>query len=221
MNDGPDISEAASLIGDPARARMLTVLLDGRAWTATELSLEAGVGAPTASAHLAKLLAGGLISDMRQGRHRYFKLAGLDVASALEALLVLSARTAPTKRLPGPRDERLRFARSCYGHLAGTLGVRLFQHLEAQGWLCEDAHGWHFSPTGATECAAWIGVEIGNLAHKGHACLDWSERRPHLGGKLGRALLQRLVEQDMCVVGPARIVTLTARGEYHLSVLVD
>lgn len=208
MVDGPDFAEAASLMGDPARARMLTALLDGRAWTATELALEAGVVPSTASAHLARMMAGGLIADVRQGRHRYFRLAGADVATAIEALMALSARTSPSKRLPGPRDAAMRHARSCYGHLAGTTGVALFQLLTSKKWICDDGRGWRFDDAGREAFGAWAGVEADALNSVGRSCLDWSERREHLGGALGRDLLALLVGQGLCSRGDGRTVAL-------------
>lgn len=204
MIEGPDFAEAASLMGDPARARMLAAMLDGRAWTATELALEAGVVPSTASSHLARLRSGGLITDLRQGRHRYFRLSGPDVGRALEALMTLSTRTAPTKRLPGPRDAALRHARSCYGHLAGTVGVDLFMVLVKRGWLKNDGGGWHFDEDGRKAFGAFANLDAASLTAIGRGCLDWSERREHLGGALGRDLLALLVENQICTRGPGR-----------------
>lgn len=212
MFEGPDITEAAALMGDPARARMLTAMLDGRAWTATELACEAGVGSSTASAHLGKLLTGGLVSDVRQGRHRYFRLADDDVATALESLMVLSKRASPSKRLPGPRDARLRHARTCYGHLAGDLGVRLFAHLRSEGWLMAHSRGWQFSEGGSEAFAGWLGIAPRPLAMMGRNCLDWSERREHLGGALGKAVFQTLSEAVLLAAGKDRLVELTTLG---------
>lgn len=208
MTEGPDFAEAASLMGDPARARMLSAMLDGRAWTATELALEASVSPSTASAHLARMMAGGLITDVRQGRHRYFRLSGADVATALEALMALSARTTPSKRLPGPRDAALRQARSCYGHLAGTTGVALFELLVTQEWIKNDGPGWRFDEAGRQAFGKWLGIDATSLTKIGRGCLDWSERREHLGGALGRDLLALMVESQNCVLSPGRHVTV-------------
>jgi DNA-binding transcriptional ArsR family regulator len=216
MNEGPDITEAAALMGDPARARMLSAMLDGRAWTATELAFEASVAPSTASAHLARLLSGGLVSNVRQGRHRYFRLMGSDVATAIEALMALSTRTSPSKRLPGPRDERLRHARTCYDHLAGTLGVKLFGYLTAQSWVVSDQRGWAFTADGAADFARLIGGTTIMLTEQGRSCLDWSERREHLGGALGKSILSALVGAGLAQVGPGRLVELTAGGRNQL-----
>jgi DNA-binding transcriptional ArsR family regulator len=220
MNEGPDFTEAAALMGDPARARMLTAMLDGRAWTATELAFEASVAPSTASAHLARLLSGGLVSDVRQGRHRYFRLMGSDVAAAIEALMALSTRTSPSKRLPGPRDERLRYARTCYDHLAGTLGVKLFGHLVEQKWIVSGQDGWAFNATGDIGFAKLIGGPVVTLKCLGRSCLDWSERREHLGGILGKHILSALVSNNLAKVGPDRLVELTATGRERLSAFV-
>lgn len=220
MNEGPDFTEAAALMGDPARARMLTAMLDGRAWTATELAFEASVAPSTASAHLARLLGGGLVSDKRQGRHRYFRLMGNDVATAIEGLMVLSTRTSPTKRLPGPRDERLRHARTCYGHLAGTLGVRLFGYIVEQQWIVTDQNGWKFSAVGQIAFTETIGDTDAPLSGVGRSCLDWSERREHLGGALGKAVLAAIVSNGLAKIGPGRLVELTESGRSRLSAII-
>src|ERR1700742_927050 len=125
MKTGPDIAPIAALIGDPARANMLSALMDGRALTAGELARKAGVTAQTASSHLAKLAAGGLIAERRQGRHAYFTLTGPDVAELLEELACLAARTGHTRTRTGPAEPALRHARVCYDHLAGDRGVQM------------------------------------------------------------------------------------------------
>lgn len=124
VRSGPDVARVAALIGDPARAAMLSALMDGGALTASELALEAGVAPPTASGHLARLREGGLLAEAKQGRSRYYRLAAPDVAAALEALMGLAAR-GPSRARPGPKDPALRRARLCYDHLAGEAGVRL------------------------------------------------------------------------------------------------
>src|ERR1700687_704240 len=162
MREGPDISEIASLIGDPARSQMLMALLDRRAWTAGELAREAGITAQTASAHLSKLEAGGLIVLERQGRHRYAALAGQDVSAALEGLLRLAAQQPRPKRRPGPRDPELRHARSCYNHLAGEGAVELADHFLARGWLKPaPGDGWRVTTAGARGFGDLLGVDIG------------------------------------------------------------
>jgi DNA-binding transcriptional ArsR family regulator len=219
MIEGPDFAEAAALMGEPARARMLTALLDGRAWTATELALEANVAPSTASVHLARLLEGGLVSDVKQGRHRYFRLASSDVSNAIEALMVLSVRTTPNKRLPGPRDQRMRLARTCYDHLAGSVAVTLFGHMVTKKWLVEEKESWTLTQFGQTELADFLGITSADLSEIGRSCLDWSERTEHLGGPLGKALLALLLTHGLILVGPGRLVSLTEMGEQRFQIL--
>ncbi len=195
MKDGPDIAMVAALIGDPARANMLTALMSGKALTAGELAREAGVGLPTASAHLGKLEGGGLIAARRQGRHKYFALAGAEVAAALEALMGLAAGKGQLRTRTGPRDAALRRARVCYNHLAGELGIQAYESLLARGFLALGAAGIAPTETGRGFLAG-LGLDLAAL-ERGRAplcreCLDWSERRTHLAGSLGRAILVRI-----------------------------
>ncbi len=180
------LAATAALMGEPARAAMLEALFAGQALTATELAKVAGIAAPTASAHLARLVQGGLVSVHAQGRHRYHALASEEVAAALESLGNLTLATAPVRRWP--HDEALRDARLCWDHLAGRLGVALHRALTGRGWLAPAAGGWATTAVGQAGLEA-LGV---NLAAAGTArrfacdCMDWSERRPHLAGGLGR-----------------------------------
>jgi DNA-binding transcriptional ArsR family regulator len=194
MNTGPDLASVAALIGDPARARMLAQLLDGRALPASELAAEAGVAPSTASAHLARLLDGGLVSATRSGRHRYFRLAGPTVARALEALQVVAAgRPSRARRAPDPAAERLRAARTCYDHLAGRLGVAVTDAMQARGWLAPDGEDFRVTGGGAAAFAG-LGLDLAALRRRRRAfarcCIDWSERRPHLAGSLGAAVAE-------------------------------
>ena len=132
MKEGPDIAHVAALIGDPARANMLTALLSGKALTATELASEAGVTVQTASSHLAKLGTGGLLRQRKQGRHKYFSLAGADVAHVLEGLMGLAAGAGHLRTRTGPKDAQLRKARVCYNHLAGDMGDPAFRRHDGQ-----------------------------------------------------------------------------------------
>ena len=192
MKEGPDITNVAALVGDPARANMLSALMSGLALTAGELAREAHVTAPTASAHLAKLRNANLVTMVVQGRHRYFRLAGSDVAAALEGLMDLAARTGSLRTRPGPRDAAMRAARICYDHLAGTAGVRLYDALITQGAVVVSAEGLSLSPTGRARFVA-EGVDLEAMQANNKAlcrtCLDWSERRSHLAGPLAKALL--------------------------------
>jgi len=223
MREGPDISEIASLIGDPARSHMLLALLDRRAWTAGELAREAGITAQTASAHLAKLEAGGLIVLERQGRHRYAALAEHGVSEALEALLRLAARQPKPKRRPGPRDPALRHARSCYNHLAGEVAVQLADHFLQRGWLKPTPDdGWRVTKAGERGFGDVLGVAVGALGERkplARPCLDWSERRPHLAGPLGTALLESLFSRGWVRRGEGRTVTFTKRGKEQVVAL--
>jgi Predicted transcriptional regulators len=195
MKEGPDIARVAALIGDPARANMLTALMAGKMLTAGELAREAGVTLPTASAHLAKLEAGGLVVPRRQGRHKYVALAGAEVAAVLEALMGLAAGTGHLRTRTGPRDESLRRARVCYNHLAGDMGIQMFESLRRRGHLRGTGDAIDLSRDGHAFLAEAVGIDIEGLK-RGRTrlcreCLDWSARRPHLAGSVGRALLQR------------------------------
>ncbi|GFE50022.1 transcriptional regulator [Roseobacter cerasinus] len=192
MKEGPDIVRIAALIGDPARANMLTALMSGKALTATELAAEAGVTQQTASSHLAKLDAGGLLRMRKQGRHKYVSLASEDVAAVLEGLMGLAAKTGHLRTRTGPRDASLRKARVCYNHLAGDMGIQMFDGLQQRGFLMGQDDDLHLTPDGVAFVTE-LGVDVDGL-RRGKSplcreCLDWSERRSHLAGSLGRALL--------------------------------
>ncbi len=194
MSDPTQLAELAALIGDPTRSRMLACLMSGQALTATELAAESGVSASTASAHLARLTAGGVLAVRAQGRHRYFRLSDGRIAAALESLMGIAA--APQPRRFGPADPGLRAARVCYDHLAGEAGVRLHDTLRARGLLRAD--GAALTRAGRLWCGE-AGIDIDALAAAQRPlcrpCLDWSERRDHLAGALGAALLQRLFDR--------------------------
>lgn len=195
MLDTPDLAALAALLGDPARARMLTALMDGRALTATELALEAGVAPSTASSHLARLSAARLLATERQGRHRYFRLSGRDVAEVIEGLMSLAARTGQARLRTGPADPALRSARVCYDHLAGDRGVRLLLSLVERGLLSSARGALALTAEGERFCQRF-GIDLAALGASRRPlcrpCLDWSERRSHLGGGLGAALLGQL-----------------------------
>ncbi|MCG3266651.1 helix-turn-helix transcriptional regulator [Yoonia sp. I 8.24] len=196
MKEGPDISRVATLIGDPARANILTALMTGVALTATELAVEAGVTPQTASGHLAKLVDGGLLQVRKQGRHKYFALAHGDVAVALESLMGLASDMRRTRT--GPKDLALRRARVCYNHLAGQMGVKMFASLTQRGFLRDDVDAPVLTDTGRAFVTEF-GVDLAALdamrAPLCRSCLDWSERRTHLAGSLGRAMLARMEER--------------------------
>jgi DNA-binding transcriptional ArsR family regulator len=196
MKEGPDIARIGALLGDPARANILGALLSGKALTATELAAEAGVTGQTASSHLKKLTEGGLLSQARQGRHRYFTLAGPEVGAVLEAVMGLAARKGHLRTRTGPKDPAMRAARICYDHLAGDMAVRIFDSLVERGHLVASSAkgGLRLSEEGA-DFISGMGIDLELLRAKRRplcrACLDWSERRNHLAGSLGAALLTR------------------------------
>jgi len=197
MKDGPDIARIAALIGDPARANILSALMTGRALTVSELSAEAGVTTSTTSIHLSKLEAGGLIRFQKQGRHRYASLAGTEVASVLEALMGLAQSTGATRVRTGPRDPEMRKARVCYDHLAGEMGVALFDSLMKSGALATEGDDVRLTDTGRTQLTSF-GIDLTRLEQARRKlcrpCLDWSMRRTHLAGALGAALLTRVFD---------------------------
>ncbi|HEY5290092.1 MAG TPA: helix-turn-helix transcriptional regulator [Caulobacteraceae bacterium] len=214
MNDGPLIAQVAALIGDPGRANMLIALLDGRALTASELGYAAGVAAPTASGHLGKLTDARLLAVERQGRHRYFRLADPHVAQVLEGLMGLAERTGAVRHRPGPRDSALRAARVCYDHLAGERAVALAQSLEARGLIA-----WRPKPKvseAGRDVFAGLGFDLAALERGRRplcrACLDWSERRSHLAGTLGAAILAKVLGAGWATRGDGRVIAFTASG---------
>ncbi len=216
--NAPPIAAIGALIGDPARALMLSALMDGRARTATELAVEAGIGRATASAHLGKLTERNLLSVVRQGRHRYFRLASEDVASVLESLMVLGGPVGDNARVTASTPERE--ARTCYDHLAGRLGVNLLDALAAKHYLVLDDAGVGVSP-GGRDAFARVGIDVDALDRGrrplARLCLDWSERRNHLAGGLGAALLaQCLRKRWLQRQEGVRAVTLTHAGRRAL-----
>lgn len=221
MIEGPYIAEAAALIGDPSRAAMLSALMDGRALTATELAYSSGITPQTASGHLARLTQAKLVEVEKQGRHRYYRLANEHVAHALEALMTLAVHGALRHRPTGPRDVAMRYARSCYDHLAGHAGVAIADALIAKGFL-ENGEG-DFALTGQGETALTdFGIDLALLKTRKRplvrSCLDWSERRPHVGGAIGAALLDMLQERGWLQrVKDTRTMTVTRAGAKGLN----
>jgi len=194
-HDAP-IAGIAAAIAEPARARMLCRLLDGHARTSTELATVAGVSASTASVHLAKLAERRLVKVLPQGRHRYYSLHDAHVAAALEALTVVAGE--PHANFVPNTPERLRVARTCYDHMAGTLAVRLHDRLFALRWLSCDGAGYDITRAG-TEGLRDLGVDVeaARASRRRFACgcLDWSERRPHLAGALAAGVLQAMLDR--------------------------
>ena len=217
MKEGPDIALLASLIGDPARANMLTGLMGGQALAGSELAASAGVTLQTASAHLTKLQAGGLVRQRKQGRHRYFALADDDVGALLETMMGMAAKRGHLRTRTGPRDPALRKARVCYDHLAGDFGVRIFDSLKAHGHLVETDDSVTLTEDGRAFAIAF-GIDMDALERARRPvckpCLDWSARRSHLAGSLGTALLDRAYHLGWATrpVG-SRAVRFSTEGE--------
>ena len=216
MKDGPSIAPIAALAGDPARANMLSALIDGKALTAGELAREAGVTAQTASSHLAKLRDGGLVLSLAQGRHRYFRLAGHDVAEMLEKMMGVAARAGHVRTRTGPRAPELRKARICYDHLAGEMAVMMFDRLTRDRLVAGgDTPG---LTRRGEDFARGFGIDLDALARERRAlcktCLDWSMRRHHLAGSLGAAMLERFAALNWARRDrSSRAVIFSPRGE--------
>jgi DNA-binding transcriptional ArsR family regulator len=226
MKSGPDIAMVASLVGDPARSNMLTALLSGRALTASELAQEAGITPQTASSHLAKLEAGGLIEPEKQGRHRYYRLTGEDVASVLEGLAGIAARAGHMRVRTGPKDPALRRARICYDHLAGDLGVQMLDSLKKQRLIRQSKETMELTGEGKRFMASALQIDADTLEHPRRpvckACLDWSERRHHLAGTLGAAIMTRFSELKWAARDPtpgSRVVNFSRNGEKRFAAL--
>jgi DNA-binding transcriptional ArsR family regulator len=226
MKAGPDIAMIASLVGDPARANILTALMTGRALTASELAQEAGVTPQTASSHLAKLEAGGLIEPEKQGRHRYYRLTDPDVASVLEGLAGLAARAGHMRVRTGPKDPALRRARICYDHLAGDLGVQMLDSMRLQRLVRQKKQEIELTAEGLRFLERNFQISKDMLSHPRRlvckACLDWSERRHHLAGTLGAALMTRFTELKWAArdsQAGSRIVNFSRNGEKRFAAL--
>ncbi|MER5880199.1 winged helix-turn-helix domain-containing protein [Streptomyces sp. NPDC001910] len=214
---GPGLAALAGLLADETRAAFLLALLDGRAWTAGELARHAGVAPSTASEHLGKLVAGGLLTEERQGRHRYVRLADARVAQLVEDLAA-HAEPRPAERPRTLRESSTGSAmargRTCYDHLAGRLGIALTDALTGRGLLRQDT-GFALTDAGVR----WFGGAGISLERTGRrplarACLDWTERRPHLAGTAGAALCRHALDAGWCVrIGSDRAVRVTPIGE--------
>lgn len=202
----------AKLIGEPSRAQILIALLSGRAMTATELAHIANISPQTASSHLSQLAQGGLLSLEKQGRHRYYRLANAEVATALEALMSIT----PIEDMTTQTLEPIYIARSCYDHVAGRVGVLLADTLQDRDWLIPDGKDFKITAKGNKEFAHF-GIDLTSLEkqrrHLARQCLDWSERRHHIAGALGAALLTQLLERKWLRKDKAsRVLYLTQEG---------
>ncbi|MFI9327838.1 ArsR/SmtB family transcription factor [Kitasatospora sp. NPDC052868] len=217
------LAQFAGLLADPTRAAFCTALLDGRAWTAGELARHAGVAPSTASEHLSRLIAGGLLAEERQGRHRYVRLADPAVATLIEDLSAFAASASPGRARPRTLRESTRLsaearARTCYDHLAGRLGVAVSDAVLERGLVADDAG---LAVTGPGQAwLAGIGIELPPRAGRRSArpvvrsCLDWTERRSHLGGALGAALCRTALDGGWVErIGSGRALRVTAAGD--------
>ena len=212
------LAATAALIGDPARTAILVALMDGRALTAGELARAAGVAPPTASGHLGKLVDGGLLSVVSQGRHRYFRLASPEVAAMIEGMMAAAGfvEAARTQRpiATGPRDRALRRARVCYDHLAGAVAVAIADSLVDAGDISLNEDGAALTASGITRLTDFgLDLQAGGEARAFcRPCLDWSERRPHLAGRTGRLLLAQMIERRWLRRSEGRTVEVTPAG---------
>ena len=224
MKDGPNIARIASLVGDPARSDALTALMTDRALTATELAAIAGITKQTMSAHLSKLVEAALVAVEQQGRHRYFRLADEDVAGLLESLMGVAFRTGAVRILSSPREPALRKARICYDHLAGEVGVTVYEALLRHRVLEMSQKGLRLSESGV-HWFGRLGINTDAAARQRRtfcrSCMDWSERKFHLAGSLGAALLSRFYDLGWARRDrSSRVIRFTPKGERGLSDLI-
>lgn len=225
MRDGPNIATIAALIGDHARAEALSLLMGGMALTATELADGAGVTRQTISGHLAKLLDAGLLSVEAQGRHRYFRIADADVAQLLESMMGLAFGSGKVRVRSSPREPALRRARVCYDHLAGELGVLVYDGLAGHGAFAVGDGGIALTSAGRARVDL-LGIDTDAQAGARRplcrTCLDWSERRMHLAGALGAALLERFLQLNWARRVPgSRVLAVDPAGEAALRRWLD
>jgi DNA-binding transcriptional ArsR family regulator len=214
-----DYAAVARLLGHPARSAMIDALMDGGALPASELARLAGVRVSTASEHLARLADGGLVTVAPEGRYRFFRISSSAVAEALEAFARICPR-APVRSLRTSMEaDAIRYARTCYDHLAGTLGVAVFDAMRRKRWLAPADGGYHLSRSGRLALEA-TGVDVDGATGRrrtfARPCIDWTERRPHLAGALGAALTTTLLDRDWIRRRDGRGVTPTDAGRIAL-----
>lgn len=219
----PRLARVAAIVADPTRSRMLAYLLSGEFASASELAQAASVTAATASGHLAKLLDAGFVICEPRGRHRYYRLADAEVAHALEALALVAERDVHDKVWANPERNRLRLARCCYGHLAGRVGVLLFEALQREGRLLSTATGFELTTSGREWLGA-LGMTPGAASGRrrfAYRCLDWSERRDHLAGQLADELYAHFTAKGWLRRGAGRAVEVTESGRRELLPRLD
>jgi DNA-binding transcriptional ArsR family regulator len=214
------MAEVAALVGDPARANILCALLGGYALTASELALAAGVSAQTTSGHLGKLYAGRLLSLVKQGRHRYYRLAGPHIGQMLESIMNVALTGPPRFQPKSKLDGELRYARTCYDHIAGMLGVAISERLVEREFVVLGEEAGEVTSAGA-DFLAMLGVDLSGARAKRRVfcrpCVDWTERRAHIGGAVGAALASRFFELKW-IERPRknRVLTVTPAGRRGL-----
>lgn len=224
----PGLSRIGALLADPGRAAMLWSLMDGSARPAGELTMIAGLSPSAASGHLSKLAEGGLLTLEVRGRHRYYRIASSEIATAIEALAHLAQASAPIRAAPVAARTvpvEMRYARTCYDHMAGELAVRVFDHLLSRGWLVEKGGDVEATESGTAMLAQW-GIDVGaQRARKRRfacTCLDWSERRAHLAGALGAALLDNWRQHRWVEAAERpRVLRITPAGRERFEALLS
>lgn len=216
MSSVARIAEIGALIGDPARCAMLIALMGGRALTASELAHAAGVAPSTASSHLAQLCTAGLLEVLRQGRHRYHRIATPEVARMIESVMAVAAPPVSLRQVhTGPREAGVRRLRTCYDHLAGSVAVAIAERMQAAGQLSLGSDGGHLTPSGEALLRE-LSIDLTSPAHL-RPCLDWSERRFHLGGRVGAGLQQGLLRKGWIRTQPgSRAVAISLEGRRGL-----
>ncbi|MDA2184800.1 helix-turn-helix domain-containing protein [Bacillus cereus] len=220
MNANPNVAMIATLVSETSRAAILTVLLDGRFHPASELAYMAGIKPQTASFHLTKMVDANVVTVEKQGRHRYYGIRDQEVAQVMESFLSIAPPIEIKSLKQASEDKAMRFARTCYDHLAGNLGVQLTDSLIKIGVIYEEKDGFTVTEKGESFFTTFQ-IDLEKVRKKRrsftHKCLDWSERRHHLAGALGNALLERLLELNWVQRLPkTRAIKITAGGEKGL-----
>lgn len=212
------VATAASLLSDSSRSIMLTYMLDGRFHTSGELARAAGITPQTASFHLKKLEEAGFLDQTKQGRHRYYGLKDTSIAQVIESLLTITPPAHISSFKQAAEDKAIRYARTCYDHLAGSLGIQVAKALVDSGYISQD-HDQFFLTAKGTDFFSDFGIDVETARRKrrafSHCCLDWSERKHHLAGALGHAMLERFLELDwLRKKSDSRALLLTEEGKY-------
>jgi len=220
MTATPSLTAIGQILGDPTRALILEMLYDGRAWSASELARAAGITPQTASSHLGKLTDAGLLAVEPQGRNRYYRIADSEVAEALEALMVLAMRRSQRPDIVNVREDPMRHARTCYDHIAGRLGIAIVDRLIAQDYLENDHDHYRLTEKGEGLMSD-LGIEVQSIRDGRRPftrrCLDWTERRHHLGGALGAAFAATLFARRWIRrIDDTRALRVTPEGQRQL-----